>query len=195
MDPLSAETWAGVQAAKFGVELQITHLYLEGDAQGVVKAVNTEADIWSKVGHLVDDLKSVLNGVPQWKVLSVGRGANGVAHTIAQKAAWEGLNKTWLGESSPKPHAFTQTHRIRPTSSRHPPQSPASAPPPHSSAKALLLQSWVSRIGEEGASPNNGFHRTMGLAVEEQCVGGGGEDAGEDVGRILWVWVKTWGFG
>jgi hypothetical protein len=35
MDPLSAEAWAGVQAAKFGVELQITHLYLEGDAQGV----------------------------------------------------------------------------------------------------------------------------------------------------------------
>ena len=76
--------------------MQLTHLYLEGDAQEVVKAVNAEADIWSKIGHLVDDLKTVLNGVPQWKVLSVGRAANGVAHTMARKATWEALNKTWL---------------------------------------------------------------------------------------------------
>jgi hypothetical protein len=57
MDILSAEAWAGVQAIKFGEELRIPKLYLEGDAQGVVEAVNAEAMNWSRIGHLVDDVK------------------------------------------------------------------------------------------------------------------------------------------
>jgi hypothetical protein len=97
MDPLSAEAWAGVQAAKFGEELRIPKLYLEGDAQGVVEAVNAEAMNWSRIGHLVDDMKTLLNMFTQWQVQGVGRATNGVAHILACKTVREGLTRMWLG--------------------------------------------------------------------------------------------------
>jgi hypothetical protein len=39
----------------------------------------------------------------------------------------------------------------------------------------------------EWVSPNIGFGRGRAVCWRD------GEDAGEDVGRNLWVWVKTWG--
>jgi hypothetical protein len=42
-------------------------------------------------------------------------------------------------------------------------------------------------FAREWVSPNIGFGCGRAVCWRD------GEDAGEDVGRNLWVWVKTWG--
>lgn len=97
LDPSAAKAWAGVQALSFGKEMGLSRLILEGDAKVVVNAVNFEATDWSKIGHLVEDMKMLLSDFSQWQVKGVGFAINSVAHTIAKMATREGVDRTWLG--------------------------------------------------------------------------------------------------
>jgi hypothetical protein len=63
-----------------------TRLHLEGDAKGVVDAVKNEAVDYSKLGHLVADIKMSLREFLQWKINFVGRESNSAAHSLAKLA-------------------------------------------------------------------------------------------------------------
>lgn len=95
LEPMAAEAWARGQALQFGKEMGFTHLILEGDARAIVEAVNSEDTNWSKIGHLVMDIKTLLQGFAQWQIQAVGRAANNVAHTVARLAIREKLSRTW----------------------------------------------------------------------------------------------------
>ena len=96
-DPLVAEAWAGGQALKFGKELNLNNLILEGDAKVVVEAVLSNAMNESKIGVLVEDMKLLLQDFPRCNVCAVGRAANTATHVIARMAVNEYVKKTWLG--------------------------------------------------------------------------------------------------
>jgi hypothetical protein len=93
-DPLVEEAWVGGQALKLGKELNLNHIVLEGVAKIVVD-VNSDETNWSKIGHLLEDMKILLQDFPQWTVRTVGRAANSTAHVIARLAARKNKEKTW----------------------------------------------------------------------------------------------------
>jgi hypothetical protein len=59
---------------------------LEGDAQVIVNAVMTEASDWSRVGHLIDDIRAALQPFTSWTMAYVRREGNQPAHLLARMA-------------------------------------------------------------------------------------------------------------
>jgi ribonuclease HI len=94
-DHLVVEAWAGGQALKLGKELNLNHIVLKGDAKIVMDAINSNKTNWSKIGHLVEDMKILLQKFPQWTVRAEGRAANSIAHVIACLAVRENTEKMW----------------------------------------------------------------------------------------------------
>jgi hypothetical protein len=63
-----------------------------------VDAINSDEPNWTRIGHLVRDLKMLLCLFTYWEVCHVGRDANFAAHDLAKLAALSDLDRTWLGE-------------------------------------------------------------------------------------------------
>ena len=97
MDPCAAEAWAGVKAIRWGLELGLSAVQVEGDAKNVVEAINSAGKNWSKIGHIVEDMQQLLRNFTQWKVDVVSRDANNAAHTLAKLAVSQGVNRLWMG--------------------------------------------------------------------------------------------------
>ena len=93
--PFAAEAWAGGQAFIFGKELGLTNIILEGDSRIVVDAVNSAEGSGSLMGHLIEDMKIMLQDFPVWKALAVRRSANNAAHEVARMAVRENIVRTW----------------------------------------------------------------------------------------------------
>jgi hypothetical protein len=72
-----------------------TRLHLEGDAKGVVDAVKNEAVDYSKLGHLVADIKMSLREFLQWKINFVGRESNSAAHSLAKLVVRTNVERIW----------------------------------------------------------------------------------------------------
>lgn len=100
VDPLTAEATAAVYALRFCKDMGLHNICLEGDAKLVVDAVNSGEANWSRIGHLMEDLKMLLCTFTQWEVRHVRRQANFAAHSLAKMAAHSGLDWTWLKEIS-----------------------------------------------------------------------------------------------
>lgn len=94
-DPLVAKAWAGGQALKFGRELHLNNIILEGDTKIVMDAINSGETNKSKIGIIVEDMKLMMLRFPQCTVCAVRRAANSIAHVIAQMAIRENVERTW----------------------------------------------------------------------------------------------------
>ena len=57
-----------------------------------------EAD-WSRIGHLVDDVRSELGKIYQWKMTYIPKKHNRAAHVLARKAVSEEMDGLWLYSS------------------------------------------------------------------------------------------------
>jgi ribonuclease HI len=68
LDPCAAEAWAGAKAIRWGLELGLTDIQVEGDAKNVVEAINLAGKNWSKIGHIVEDMQHLLQNFTQRKV-------------------------------------------------------------------------------------------------------------------------------
>jgi ribonuclease HI len=97
-DPTVAEALAATHAINFCKELGIQRLQLEGDAKNVVNAIISREENWSRMGHIIDDAKKLLEGFQHWEINFVGRNANFAAHIIAIQAAQISVAREWLGE-------------------------------------------------------------------------------------------------
>ncbi|XP_042939386.1 uncharacterized protein LOC122274411 [Carya illinoinensis] len=84
-DSTLAETMALWQAVELSNELGF-RVILEGDAQVMVQAINSEDEDFSLGGHIVEDVKVVLRERRAWKVQFTRREGNGVANSLAKKA-------------------------------------------------------------------------------------------------------------
>jgi ribonuclease HI len=115
-NPLAAEAWAGGQALKFGRELHLNNIILEGDAKIVVDAINLGETNGSKIGILVEDMKLMMLGFPQCTVCAVGRVANSTAHVIARMAIRENVEHTWRSYNPECIHEIVMKESVSPSS-------------------------------------------------------------------------------
>jgi ribonuclease HI/ribosomal protein L37AE/L43A len=98
-DPDAAEAIAALVATQIARELGIQRAWFEGDAKIVVDAVNSMEADWSRIGHLVDDVRLELGKFYQWKMTYIPREHNRAAHVLARKAVSEEMDGLWLYSS------------------------------------------------------------------------------------------------
>ena len=85
LDPTTGETMAALMADHLCREMGIQNALFEGDVKAVVEAIKSGALDDSSRGHLLEDIRVSLRGVPEWRMEFVHREGNKVAH---QLAAW-----------------------------------------------------------------------------------------------------------
>jgi ribonuclease HI len=98
VDPTSGEAMASFQAAKLCQELGLQNVILEGDAEVVVKGVNSKERIWTRYGHIIEGTRTVLQTIPNWTCQHVNRKADTAAHPMAHLAIKTVIDRTWVGD-------------------------------------------------------------------------------------------------
>ncbi|XP_059441986.1 uncharacterized protein LOC132174332 [Corylus avellana] len=96
LDVLTAKARAGLIALQVCKSLGFTKIHLEGNAQGVISAINSRHPDWSSIGMLVEDFKLKLQSLQQWQLSFVRREGNQAAHTLANLASRTFMNNMWL---------------------------------------------------------------------------------------------------
>ncbi|XP_059461784.1 uncharacterized protein LOC132190750 [Corylus avellana] len=95
IEPVAAEALAALMAVQLSREMGFSRLWLEGDAKTIVDAVNSTEPDWSRIGHLVDDIRMEIQTFTSWKVAYVRREANHVAHMLARMATTQIMDRLW----------------------------------------------------------------------------------------------------
>jgi hypothetical protein len=72
-EPTSGEALASYHAASLCRELGIQQACLEEDAKIIVDALNSNSSTWSRYGHIVEDMQSVLMKIPRWSCVNLPR--------------------------------------------------------------------------------------------------------------------------
>jgi hypothetical protein len=75
------------------------HVWLEGDAKVVVDAVNARAPVWTRWGHLVEDISLTLQNMSCWKMCFIRRAANQAAHAMARMAVKQEMERVWFNDA------------------------------------------------------------------------------------------------
>jgi ribonuclease HI len=91
---VAAEAMAVLLAIQLCRELGFLRVHLEGDAKGVIDAINyVDVDkCW--MGHVIEDIKVELKTLAHWKLTLtlVKREGNQVAHNLAKYAVMNCIN-------------------------------------------------------------------------------------------------------
>lgn len=93
--PAAAEAQAALLAIQLCRELGFIKVHLEGDAKGVVDAVNSGNVDTSWLGHVIEDIKLELNSLAHWKFTFVRRKGNQIAHCLAKFAVLNCITDSW----------------------------------------------------------------------------------------------------
>ncbi|XP_042942878.1 uncharacterized protein LOC122277061 [Carya illinoinensis] len=97
--PATAESLALRRAAEIYTELNYTKVILEGDAKGVIEAVNREAEDLSVYGNIIQEIKRYFRNRKEWEVRFVKREMNTVAHILARTALQFDTERIWIEEA------------------------------------------------------------------------------------------------
>ena len=81
-----AELLACRRAIEFAMDAGFTRLIIEGDNSNVIQAISSPLKSFSLFGNVVNDIRRLIWGLQWTKVCCIRRGANKVAHTLAQYA-------------------------------------------------------------------------------------------------------------
>jgi hypothetical protein len=98
LDPSVAEAFGARLGAEFDRRMGFDPIFLEGDAQEVVRVLQCEEGRLCPYGSIIADMHAVLAGFHSLKVNSVRRGGNKAAHNLASS---QQLNKIWVGSYPP----------------------------------------------------------------------------------------------
>jgi ribonuclease HI/exonuclease III len=96
--PVVAEAIGALIAAEFSRDLGIQDIVLEGDALLVVKAIKDSGPQWNLYGHIVEDIRAVLNNLRSWFAGHAKREANFAAHFLAKEAVKNVMDQIWMEE-------------------------------------------------------------------------------------------------
>ena len=80
------EMLAARRATIFAQELSFKNVWLEGDAEGVVRSLRDRDSSNAFVGHLVKDFMSTVGLFQTYSISHVRRKGNSVAHALAREA-------------------------------------------------------------------------------------------------------------
>jgi ribonuclease HI len=95
-NPAVGEAMGALVAAKFGRDIGLFDIILEGDSKQIVDAITGKGSHWCKYGHIIGDIYEVMKGFRKWEVRHVKRDANEAAHVLAKTATRENGEKIWL---------------------------------------------------------------------------------------------------
>ena len=96
-----AEIFACRRAVEFAVECGFAELILEGDNQALMDALRTRQRRSSWLGHVLQDVLFLLDGLRWVQISFVKRSANNVAHGLAKWAKDLVEDIVWIEDSPP----------------------------------------------------------------------------------------------
>jgi ribonuclease HI len=96
LDPTAAEAWAALMAVQLCIEMGITHVQFEGDAENVVKAVKADDSNDRGWGQITEDILCSLQSIPQWEMRYSRRDTNRATHVLANLAVSDDMEMVWL---------------------------------------------------------------------------------------------------
>ena len=80
------EVLAARRALLFAKELGFESLVVEGDAEGIIHAINGDSMLNSEYGHILQDIKLLSSSVRNVSFNHISRQGNFVAHRLARRA-------------------------------------------------------------------------------------------------------------
>ena len=96
-----AEILACRRALEFAIDAGFTDLIVEGDNAAVMSSLSSSGADLSRLGHIIQDIQCLANGI-RWVCFShVKRGANSVAHVLARHAKNVTEEIVWLEDTPP----------------------------------------------------------------------------------------------
>ena len=90
------EVLAARRAMIFMEELGLRQAIFEGDSELVVKALVGDVSVWSSIGHIVKDCKSLMGLFQTYTFSHVRWQSNGVAHALARRARNSSPLSVWM---------------------------------------------------------------------------------------------------
>ncbi|XP_042939333.1 uncharacterized protein LOC122274353 [Carya illinoinensis] len=97
--PATAESLALRREAEICTELNYTKVILEGDAKGIIEAVNREAEDLSIYENIIQEIKRYFRNRKEWEVRFVKREMNTVAHILARTTLQFDTKRIWIEET------------------------------------------------------------------------------------------------
>ncbi|XP_059450922.1 uncharacterized protein LOC132181699 [Corylus avellana] len=97
-DPATGEALAALHAEGLCRDLGFYDIIFEGDSLSMVKAIGERDPNWLRYGHIVEDIKTVLRTLRQWKICHAKREANIAAHGLAKEATMFIMDNIWIEE-------------------------------------------------------------------------------------------------
>ena len=91
------------RAIEFAVDARFSRLIIEGDNSIVIKAISSPLENFSLFGNVVNDIRHLIWGLQWSRVCCIRRGANKVAHALAQYARNTLDEDLYWMEDSPPP--------------------------------------------------------------------------------------------
>jgi ribonuclease HI len=95
-DPEKAEAFAACQGVELCRFMGYNAVILEGDAQGVVKALTVADVIPKNIDCILADTRLLLDSISQWQVLFIRRTGNVAAHRLARMALQQNVSQVWF---------------------------------------------------------------------------------------------------
>ena len=100
------EMLAARKAAIFARDLSFSQLCFEGDAELMVKCLQSGMVSNALVGHLVKDFMSIRGHFRSSNIIHVRRQGNNVAHALARDARFSFPLKVWMEEVPPNIYCY-----------------------------------------------------------------------------------------
>ena len=98
LEPTPAEAITTFYGASLCQFLRVQLIFLECDSLVVINALVSTNCNGSKFGHIVDDLRVMLNSFSQWKCGHVRRDVDRVAQYLTKVATKYVMDRTWWNE-------------------------------------------------------------------------------------------------
>ncbi|XP_042980106.1 uncharacterized protein LOC122310291 [Carya illinoinensis] len=85
-NPLLAKAYGALQAVKFGLDLGLHQIIIEGDSQQVTKALSNDQEGGTSASMFVCEAKQLLSSFANWEVSHVRINGNLMAHLLAKNS-------------------------------------------------------------------------------------------------------------
>jgi hypothetical protein len=66
----------------------------------VLTVVKSQGRNWSRYGHIIDDIREILNCIQSWQIGNVSRVVNSAAHNLAKTTVKQVIDRVWIEEIS-----------------------------------------------------------------------------------------------
>ncbi|KAK3028602.1 hypothetical protein RJ639_039945 [Escallonia herrerae] len=84
--PMTVKALAALDGIKLAQQLECQRQFIEGDAPNIISALKSREANLPKIGHIVNEIKKLVDSFQEVQILQVKRTGNYVAHSFAKEA-------------------------------------------------------------------------------------------------------------